>query len=222
VWPDFIVFPERRLWGHTGDSVNINKKPMANPYILLREEFDDWAVLFDPDTGQGFGLNPTGVYLWKLLDGKHTLNDLLENIRGVAENVPETAIEHIAAFADSLAAEGLTGIDSSAVNLLSGADREPGCLEDISCALPGPASEVAQCKYETPRLVKLNSVGRAAYGACNPGSGAVGDCGAGAAASVGCAGGHSAVGCHGPCVSGDYAMAGGCFSGTHTGGVACG
>jgi SynChlorMet cassette protein ScmD len=202
--------------------VNNNKKPMANPYVMLREEFDDWAVLFDPDTGRGFGLNPTGVYLWKLLDGKHTMNDLFENIRGLAENVPEEAIDDIAVFADSLAAEGLTEVDSSAGNLLSGANSEAGCLENISCTPPGLGTEVAQYRYEAPRLVKLNSVGRAAYGACSPGSGASGDCGAGAAASNGCSGGHSAVGCHGPCVSGDYAMGGGCFVGTHTGGVACG
>jgi hypothetical protein len=31
--------------------------------VLLREEFDDWAVLYDPDTGYGFGLNPTGSVL---------------------------------------------------------------------------------------------------------------------------------------------------------------
>jgi hypothetical protein len=27
------------------------KNPIANPLIVLREEFDDWAILFDPDTG---------------------------------------------------------------------------------------------------------------------------------------------------------------------------
>ena len=33
-------------------------KPVANSLVVLREEFDDWAVLFDPDTGSGFGINP--------------------------------------------------------------------------------------------------------------------------------------------------------------------
>jgi SynChlorMet cassette protein ScmD len=49
-----------------------NKTPIANPHVVLREEFDDWAILFDPDSGRGFGLSPTGAYVWKLLDGKHT------------------------------------------------------------------------------------------------------------------------------------------------------
>ena len=35
-------------------------KPVANPLIVLREEFDDWAILFDPDTGNAFGLQSSG------------------------------------------------------------------------------------------------------------------------------------------------------------------
>ena len=49
-------------------------KPIRSPHVILRQEFDDWAILFDLDTGYGFGLNPTGVYLWKLLDGEHTVD----------------------------------------------------------------------------------------------------------------------------------------------------
>ena len=30
-------------------------KPIANPLIVLREEFDDRAILFDPDTGKRHG-----------------------------------------------------------------------------------------------------------------------------------------------------------------------
>ena len=44
-------------------------KPIANPVVMLREEFDDWAVLFNVDTCHGSGLNPTGVFVWKLLTG---------------------------------------------------------------------------------------------------------------------------------------------------------
>ena len=29
------------------------KKPVANPFVLLREEFGDWAVLYNPDPGHG-------------------------------------------------------------------------------------------------------------------------------------------------------------------------
>ena len=48
--------------------MNTSANPVANPLIVLREEFDDWAILFDPDTGSAVGINPVGVAIWKVLD----------------------------------------------------------------------------------------------------------------------------------------------------------
>jgi hypothetical protein len=31
--------------------------------VVLREEFDNWTILFDAATGNAFGLNPAGVLL---------------------------------------------------------------------------------------------------------------------------------------------------------------
>jgi SynChlorMet cassette protein ScmD len=103
--------------------VKNDEKPLGNPVVVLREEFDDWAVLFNPDTGRGFGLSPTGVYLWKLLDGEHTTDDLLKEIRSYADDVSEEAREHVGAFIDELAAEGLVGFGSTGSGLPAGVKR---------------------------------------------------------------------------------------------------
>jgi SynChlorMet cassette protein ScmD len=87
------------------------KKPIANPLIVLREEFDDWAILFDPDTGNAFGLNPTGVFIWKLLDGLNSLEDVLDRLRESAEGVPEKAGEEIDGFVSALESAGLVGYE---------------------------------------------------------------------------------------------------------------
>ena len=84
-------------------------KPVANPLIVLREEFDDWAILFDPDTGNAFGLNPTGVYLWKLLDGEHSLDDMLVRLRESADDVPDEVSDHVSEFVEELTKRGLAG-----------------------------------------------------------------------------------------------------------------
>ena len=86
-------------------------RPVANPLIVLREEFDDWAILFDPDTGKGMGLNPTGVFIWKLLDGSHTLNNILGKLRGECENVPEDAENEIKDFIREFIEQGLAGFE---------------------------------------------------------------------------------------------------------------
>jgi SynChlorMet cassette protein ScmD len=97
--------------------VKNSEKPIANPFVVLREEFDEWAVLFDPDTGKGFGLSPTGVYLWKLLDGEHPAGALPEEIRTFAEQVPEEAGDHVRGFVDELIREGLAAFDLSQFGL---------------------------------------------------------------------------------------------------------
>ena len=86
-------------------------KPIANPSIVLREEFDDWAVLFDPDTGKTVGLNPVGVFIWKLLDGSHTMEDILKKLRESCEKVPEEARDHLKNLIESLVERGLAGYE---------------------------------------------------------------------------------------------------------------
>jgi len=90
------------------------KNPIANPLIVLREEFDDWAILFDPDTGNAFGLNPTGVFIWKLLDGRHGVEDIVKSLRDEAEDVPEDAAEHTRQFIAALEQQGLVGYELDA------------------------------------------------------------------------------------------------------------
>jgi len=86
------------------------ERPVANPEVVLREEFDDWAVLFDPDSGDAYGLDPMSTFIWRLLDGNHTLPDILEKLREVCEDgVPDEAPEHLDAFIKDLTSKGLVG-----------------------------------------------------------------------------------------------------------------
>jgi hypothetical protein len=48
----------------------LRNKPVPNPMVVSREEFDDWAILFDPETGKAFGVDPVGTEIWNKLDGK--------------------------------------------------------------------------------------------------------------------------------------------------------
>lgn len=86
-------------------------KPIANSLIVLREEFDDWAVLFDPDSGNGFGLNPVSVFIWKRLDGQSTLEDILKALNKNCENIPEDAESYVKKFIEELVEKGLAGYE---------------------------------------------------------------------------------------------------------------
>jgi SynChlorMet cassette protein ScmD len=92
---------------HMGQS----DRPIANPVVVLREEFDDWAVLFNPDTAEAVGINPVGVAIWKLLDGEHAIPDIAGQIDEGFADVPKSAPQEVQAFVDDLARRGFVGYE---------------------------------------------------------------------------------------------------------------
>lgn len=96
------------------------RSPIANPLVVLREEFDDWAILFDPDTAEGYPINPVGVFIWKRLDGGHSVKEIADELKQVAENAPEveTVLRDCREFVDDLIKHGLAGFEFS-----------PGCAD---------------------------------------------------------------------------------------------
>jgi SynChlorMet cassette protein ScmD len=91
--------------------MKLSEKPIVNPVVVLREEFDDWAVLFNPDTAEAVGINPVGVALWKLMDGERSLEEMVTEIKDHFADVPGTAIEHVTAFIGDLTESGFVGYD---------------------------------------------------------------------------------------------------------------
>ncbi len=86
--------------------------PIANPMVVFREEFDDWAILFDPDSGVAFGVNPVGALIWKSLDGKHDIDSVMNNIRSCFSDIPEDIELHIKEFLQELVKKGFAGYES--------------------------------------------------------------------------------------------------------------
>jgi SynChlorMet cassette protein ScmD len=83
--------------------------PLTNPNVILREEFDDWAVLFNPDTGDAEGINPIGVAVWNRMDGQRSLEDIVAEIHNSFADVSDSALEEIGVFVDTLAEHGFVG-----------------------------------------------------------------------------------------------------------------
>jgi methyltransferase-like protein len=46
-----------------------------NPSILWRE-LDGEAVLLSPSAGSSYNLNQVGTFIWKMLDGQHSPEDI--------------------------------------------------------------------------------------------------------------------------------------------------
>jgi SynChlorMet cassette protein ScmD len=85
------------------------KKPIVNPVVVLRKEFDDWAVLFNPDTAEAVGINPVGVAIWELLDQQIDTQDIITGILENFSDVPGSAKEEIETFIEDLMNRGFIG-----------------------------------------------------------------------------------------------------------------
>lgn len=53
--------------------------PKVREKIVLREEGDE-AFLFDPETGTIKTLNITGISIWKLCDGSHSKEEIIDRV----------------------------------------------------------------------------------------------------------------------------------------------
>jgi len=86
--------------------MTIPTKPASKAHIRLREESDDWVILFDPDTAHARVLNPVGVFVWKLLDGNHGTQEIVDKLRAHYDKVPEEAEQQVTEFIEVLIKTG--------------------------------------------------------------------------------------------------------------------
>ncbi|MFC1494716.1 PqqD family peptide modification chaperone [Thermodesulfobacteriota bacterium] len=90
--------------------MSINDRPIANPAVVLREEFDNWGILFNPDTGNAVGINSLGTHIWKKLDGRK-VDDVIKSINKEFSEVPEGVDQEVTSFIDGLVKCGLAGYE---------------------------------------------------------------------------------------------------------------
>ena len=90
-------------------------RPIANPVVVFKAGNGDWAVLFNPDTTDAVGINAVGLLMWALMDGRHTLEDILQVVRGEFADAPDGVAEDVTAFVDDLVARGFVGYELEVV-----------------------------------------------------------------------------------------------------------
>jgi SynChlorMet cassette protein ScmD len=89
----------------------IHNGPITNPMIVLREEFDNWAFLFNPDTADMLVINPAGVVVWKAMNGKNSTQDILAELKEHFSEVPDKALDDVNAFIKDLETNGFVGFE---------------------------------------------------------------------------------------------------------------
>lgn len=86
----------------------IGKFPIQNSNVVFREEADDWAILFDPDSGETYGLDPISIFVWKRLDGKRSIEEIVNDLKDECiDDVPDCALRDVTDFVNDLTSKGL-------------------------------------------------------------------------------------------------------------------
>jgi len=80
----------------------------VNPSAVFREEFDNSAILFNPDNGDIFSLNATGRVIWKaLVEGCTDEAAVLEKLAAVCDApLPASAANDLKEFIAALKEKG--------------------------------------------------------------------------------------------------------------------
>ena len=61
----------------------------VNQIVVLREEYDDISLLFDPVTGKAFQLNNVATFIWQQLCLERNLDEIEISLRNEFSNTPE-------------------------------------------------------------------------------------------------------------------------------------
>ncbi len=80
---------------------------VQNPEVVLHEEDEDGALVFNPDNDNIRVLNQTGHFIWNHCDGKHSVNQIVDAIRNEFSETPaEQLPEHVQEFLKDLLQAG--------------------------------------------------------------------------------------------------------------------
>ncbi|MDY6973811.1 MAG: PqqD family peptide modification chaperone [Thermodesulfobacteriota bacterium] len=62
---------------------------IRNPDVILSEEDEDGALIFNPDTDQVRVLNHTAFFIWQLCNGSKDMAGIVSAVKEAFEAVPE-------------------------------------------------------------------------------------------------------------------------------------
>mgnify|MGYP001316338436 CR=1 FL=1 len=93
--------------------MNVSAKPLHNPAVLARTITAGEMVLVNGDNGTSLALtNQTAVLIWEMTDGKNSVQDIISEVTGHFQTVPDSVAGDVLVLLDLLARDGFIGFES--------------------------------------------------------------------------------------------------------------
>ncbi|MBI5303649.1 MAG: PqqD family protein [Chloroflexi bacterium] len=92
--------------------MNLTSYPVPHSQVAA-QIVDDEAVIVLADAGEVTVLNPVGTRVWELIDGAHTVQQMVNVIADEFEVTPEQAREDVEEFLETLAQNKMVVFDDT-------------------------------------------------------------------------------------------------------------
>ncbi len=73
--------------------MELNDVPLPKEDILVREEEDEFIILFRPEFGTIKRLNYVGTHIWKNCDGKHSVAEIVDHLTTIFKDVDKGTLQ---------------------------------------------------------------------------------------------------------------------------------
>jgi hypothetical protein len=89
--------------------VPLPHRPFPNPLAICEDGPDGWTLLVNPDTAAAIAVNPTGALIWRLSNGRRTVDDIVVGVRRRFPHAPGSLASDVAALLGTLSEAGFLG-----------------------------------------------------------------------------------------------------------------
>jgi hypothetical protein len=77
-----------------------------NNNVALKQEYEDWGILFHHETNQGIVVNQVGMMIWEALGDGNDLAAIVAIIENEFEDAPATLADDVREFLEALIRAG--------------------------------------------------------------------------------------------------------------------
>jgi hypothetical protein len=78
---------------------------------ILKEEADNWGILYKPEKDLSFTINPVGAFIWKRLNTGCSVRDLIDKVKETFINVPEAVENDVVELIERLLEKELVTVE---------------------------------------------------------------------------------------------------------------
>ena len=87
-------------------NARVQERPRARAEVLCRE-VDDGFIIYDPQGEKVHSLNPSAAYIWDCLDGRRSLAEIAEEMRGLPGSEGRDLLKDVREAVERFRQEGL-------------------------------------------------------------------------------------------------------------------